>query len=61
MELLVDEIIDGHKVTFDTKGTFTIDGSVREWYKDAKTQKTWIPKKTGSLRGLIKQIIKEDY
>lgn len=54
-----DELIKGHRVTLKSDGTFIVNGSIREWYKDARTGKTWIPKKRNSLMGLIKQSLDE--
>ncbi len=58
-ELLIEETIDGHKVALTVSGQFWVDGEIREWYKDTKTNKPWIPKKRQQVRSLIKQIIRE--
>lgn len=60
MREIINETILGKHILLLDNGTFSVDGKFMEWYKDAKTQKTWIPKKRSSLIGLIKQIIKED-
>ncbi len=59
MKEVINEHILGKHILLLDNGTFFVDGIVRDWYRDVKTQKTWIPKKRSSLVGLIKQIIKE--
>jgi hypothetical protein len=56
---VINETIYGKTVVLLSDGTFTVDGELQEWYKDAKTQKTWIPKKRSQTIGLIKQILKD--
>lgn len=60
MQEIINEHIHGHHVLLLSSGVFCIDGIFRDWYKDSKTGKPFIPKKRSSLIGLIKQLIKED-
>lgn len=59
-EILINETIKGHKVVLMGNGDFFVDEEKREWYKD-KQGRIWIPRKRQSLRGLVKQIINEEY